>query len=73
MVATIANDGIKVDPYLVNKLTNAEGVIVKNYAASPGTRVLTQRTAKQMQEMMGAVTHFGTGQAAYVEGNRFSR
>jgi cell division protein FtsI/penicillin-binding protein 2 len=67
LVATIANDGVKVNPYIVNKLTNAEGVVVKNYVATSGQRVLTQRTAKQMQEMMGAVTRFGTGQAAYVE------
>lgn len=67
LVATIANDGVKVNPYIVNKLTNAEGVVVKNFVATPGKRVLNQRTAKQMQEMMESVTSFGTGQAAYVE------
>lgn len=68
MVATIANDGIKVNPYIVSKLTNADGVIVKNYNTSPGTRVLSQKTARQIQDMMAAVTKYGTGQAAYVEG-----
>jgi len=68
LIGTIANDGIKVDPYLVSKLTNPEGIVIKNYGASSGTRVLSKKTAKQMQEMMTAVTRFGTGQAAYVEG-----
>ena len=68
LVGTIANDGIKVDPYLVSKLTNSEGMVVKSYGASLGTRVLSKKTAKQMQEMMTTVTRFGTGQTAYVEG-----
>jgi len=68
LIATIANDGIKVDPYLVSKLTNSEGTVVKSYGASSGTRVLSKKTARQMQEMMTAVTRFGTGQTAYVEG-----
>jgi len=68
LVGTIANDGIKVDPYLVSKLTNSEGTVVKNYRASSGTRILSKKTARQMQEMMTAVTRFGTGQTAYVEG-----
>ena len=68
MIATIANDGIKVNPYLVSKLTNSEGVVVKSYESSPGTMVLSKKTAKQLQEMMTAVTSFGTGQTAYVEG-----
>lgn len=67
MVATIANNGIKIDPYLVSKLTNSEGVVVKSYSASPGTRVLSKKTAGQLQEMMAAVTRYGTGQVAYVE------
>ena len=68
MIATIANDGIKVDPYLVSKLTNSEGIVVKSYEASSGTRVISKKTAQQMQQMMTAVTRVGTGQTAYVEG-----
>ncbi len=68
MVATIANDGIKVDPYLVMKLTNSDGVVIKRYTQPPGVRVLSKKTVGQLQEMMIAVTRFGTGQTAYVEG-----
>ncbi len=68
MIATIANDGIKVAPYIVSKLTNADGVVIKAYDSPPGIRILSSKTAVQIQDMMMAVTRYGTGQAAYVEG-----
>jgi cell division protein FtsI/penicillin-binding protein 2 len=68
MIATIANDGIKVAPYVVSKLTNADGVVIKTYDSPPGIRILSSKTAVQIQDMMMAVTRYGTGQAAYVEG-----
>ena len=43
-------------------------MVVKSYGASLGTRVLSKKTARQMQEMMSTVTRFGTGRTAYVEG-----
>lgn len=68
MVATIVNDGVKVDPYLVSRLTTQEGVVVKNFPASRGIRVMSKQTALTMRDMMKAVTEYGTGQAAFVEG-----
>lgn len=68
LVGTIANDGIKVDPYLVSKITKSNGVVVKSYTIAPGTRVLSKKTARQLQDMMSAVTEFGTGQTGYVDG-----
>ncbi|HEY3424087.1 MAG TPA: penicillin-binding transpeptidase domain-containing protein [Negativicutes bacterium] len=67
LVATIVNDGIKVDPYIVGKLTSPDGTIIKNYAVSRGVRVLSRQTAEKMRKMMIGVTKFGTGQAAYVD------
>jgi len=68
LVATIANDGVKVDPHLVSKLTNADGVVVKEYQGGESKRILSKKTAKELQSMMMAVTRYGTGQSAYVEG-----
>ncbi|MDT8901052.1 peptidoglycan D,D-transpeptidase FtsI family protein [Anaeroselena agilis] len=68
MVATIVNDGVAVDPYIVSRLTAADGTIVKSFPASRGHRVLSRRTAGQLRTMMQAVTRVGTGQEAYVEG-----
>lgn len=67
LVSTIVNDGIKVDPYIVSKITNADGVAVNGYRASRGARVLSRHTASELRTMMTAVTSYGTGQSAYVE------
>lgn len=67
LVATIANDGIKVDPYIVNKLTSEDGTIINTYRASRGVRVMSRKTAYELRQMMIGVTQYGTGQAAYVE------
>jgi peptidoglycan glycosyltransferase/penicillin-binding protein 2 len=66
LVATIVNDGVAVDPYIVSRLTAADGAVVKSFPASRGRRVLSRRTAGQMRAMMQAVTRYGTGQAADV-------
>lgn len=66
-VATIVNDGIKVEPYIVSTLTSMDGTTVKNFQSSSGTRVMSRTTAEKLRTMMTAVTKYGTGQAAYVE------
>lgn len=68
MVATIVNDGVKVEPYLVAKYMRGDGQTIKKYSAKRGTRVMSVKTAQQLQEMMKAVTNYGTGKAAYVSG-----
>jgi cell division protein FtsI/penicillin-binding protein 2 len=68
-VSTIVNDGIKIDPYIVSSLTSPDGVTVKKFHESrPTVRVMSRQTAERLRSMMAAVTQFGTGQAAYVEG-----
>jgi cell division protein FtsI/penicillin-binding protein 2 len=67
LIGTIVNDGIKVGPCLVSRFTTPDGVVIKNYPLSRGTRVLDKQTAVQLREMMTAVTRYGTGQEAYVE------
>ncbi len=66
-VATIVNDGIKVDPYIVSTLTSTDGTTIKNFQPRAGIRVMSRQTAEKLRSMMTAVTQFGTGQAAYVD------
>ncbi|CQR74043.1 Stage V sporulation protein D [Sporomusa ovata DSM 2662] len=66
-VATIVNDGLKIEPYIVSLLTTPDGTIVKKFQAHPGIRVISRQTAERLRNMMLAVTQYGTGQAAYVE------
>ncbi|SMC59181.1 peptidoglycan D,D-transpeptidase FtsI family protein [Sporomusa malonica] len=68
-VATIVNDGIKIEPYIVSSLTSPEGITVKRFHEShPNVRVMSRQTAERLRGMMAAVTQYGTGQAANVEG-----
>lgn len=66
VVATIANDGIMVPPHLVEKVVFPNGAAVPIYKRREGTRVISPYTARQLQDMLTAVTTYGTGQAAYV-------
>ena len=66
LIATIVNDGVKVDPYLVSRLVKADGTTMKQFPLSRGTRVLSRQTAGYLRDMMKAVTHYGTGQAAWL-------
>lgn len=68
-VATIVNGGIKVEPYIVSQFTNQQGVAVKKFRDThPNERVMSRQTADKLKKMMTAVTQYGTGQAAYVQG-----
>lgn len=67
MISTIANDGIKPDPLLVKELRSSDGVTIKRYPLTGGSRILSQQTAAALRDMMMAATRYGTGQAAYVE------
>jgi cell division protein FtsI/penicillin-binding protein 2 len=68
MVATIANDGVKVDPYLVSRITDAQGRTIQEFLPSRGRRVFSKQTAEELRKMMCAVTRYGTGEAAFVPG-----
>ncbi|WP_232035512.1 peptidoglycan D,D-transpeptidase FtsI family protein [Methylomusa anaerophila] len=69
MIATIVNDGVRADPYIVSMITAPDGSIVKKYRQDmfSGQRVISRETAEKLKEMMAAVTRYGTGKAAYVE------
>lgn len=67
MISTIANDGIKPDPLLVKELRSSDGITIKRYPVTRGSRILSKQTAAALRDMMMAATRYGTGQAAYVE------
>ena len=63
----IANGGRYVAPRLVEGTLDAGGELVR-HPVSPPRRVVSERTADQMTEMMTGVVDEGTGEAAAVEG-----
>ena len=67
MIATIVNDGIKTDPYIVSRLTTNDGTVLKKFQPARGARIISKSTSLQLRQMMAAVTQYGTGQAAAVD------
>jgi cell division protein FtsI (penicillin-binding protein 3) len=66
--ATIANDGVWVQPHLVAEVVDGQGVRTLTEPAS--RRVVSEETARQMRLMLEAVVDEGTGSLAAVEGYR---
>ncbi|MBP2642284.1 MAG: Peptidoglycan glycosyltransferase [Firmicutes bacterium] len=67
LVSTIVNNGVKVEPYLVNRMTTPDGYIIKKYNHRNNQMVLSAETAAKIRAMLVMTTRNGTGQAAYVE------
>ena len=68
LVSTIVNDGVKIDPLLVKKVITTNGKVLRNFQSDRKSRILSKSTTDQLRQMMAAVTEYGTGQAAEIEG-----
>jgi penicillin-binding protein 1A len=61
--AVFPNDGIRVAPHLIRKVSNADGIVL--WQETPAVdEVLDQQTARTMMTLLRGVTEHGTGQAA---------
>jgi penicillin-binding protein 1A len=61
--AVFPNDGVRLTPRLIRKVTNADGVTLWEEPPSVD-EVIDQKTARTMMGLLRAVTQFGTGAAA---------
>jgi penicillin-binding protein 2 len=66
LVATICNNGIKVEPRLVRKIVTTQGTVLKQNNMPKENQVLSKATCIELKNMMTAVTQYGTGQAANI-------
>ena len=67
--ATIANDGVRVQPHLVKGWTSADGQYTAAAPAAP-TQVVSKETADTVLSMLESVVDDGTGGGAAVPGYR---
>ncbi|MCA9365158.1 MAG: penicillin-binding protein 2 [Candidatus Moranbacteria bacterium] len=67
--ATVANGGRKVTPYIVKQMRYHNG-IVEDRSAQFGERIISQKVADQIGQMLESVVTSGHGQRASVEGYR---
>ncbi len=68
--AVFPNDGLRVQPRLIRKVENADGVTL--WEDPPEVKeVISQQTARSMMTMLRAVTQYGTGASASQLGHPF--
>jgi cell division protein FtsI (penicillin-binding protein 3) len=68
-MATIANDGVRVEPRIGLGTQDAEGRVT-HFAAAPSHRVVSQQTARTVRSMLEGVVEKGSGSAARLPGYR---
>jgi len=70
-MAAIANGGLLMEPYLVERVVAADGQTVQRHLPQVKRRVISELTARQVREMMVTVTEpGGTGTRAALPGYR---
>lgn len=63
IVSAIQNDGVLMNPYLVQRIENSDGSEVERYEPSAYGRLMTEKEAKILRGMMKAVVTDGTASA----------
>jgi cell division protein FtsI/penicillin-binding protein 2 len=61
--AAIANGGVMMKPYVVKRMENSDGTLVKEFGPKKVRRVCSAKTAHRMTELMKWVVEKGTGTA----------
>ncbi len=70
LAGTIANDGVLMRPYVVDRVVAPDGSIVVRNRPDEIRRAVSPETARAVQEMMVAAVEGGTGTAARIPGVR---
>jgi stage V sporulation protein D (sporulation-specific penicillin-binding protein) len=71
-VSAIVNGGNLMQPYVVSKITAADGTLVKETKPTVKRRVLSEETSATMRELMEYVVTDGTGKNAAIAGYRIA-
>jgi cell division protein FtsI (penicillin-binding protein 3) len=69
-VSAIANNGVLMKPYIIDRIQNNKGQVLVSFSNVPVRRVLAEKTARQMQDILAGVVENGTGTAAKIPGYR---
>lgn len=67
-LTSLANDGILLQPYLVDKITDSEGNIILENKRKELGRVASHETVEKLKELMENVVQTGTGTPYKMEG-----
>jgi peptidoglycan glycosyltransferase len=68
VTAGIANDGVVMEPYVVQKITAPNGSTIYRHKPKVRSRPISKQTADELTTMMESVVSGGTGTAAQIPG-----
>ncbi len=68
VVATVANDGVRMRPHLADRVVDLDGRTVERIEPQEAERVISASSANDLTEMMSNVVKEGTGVGAALEG-----
>ena len=68
MLSVAVNGGYMVTPFIVNKITDKKGVVIKRFEPQIKGPVISSLASKRTREILGRVVSEGTGRRARVEG-----
>jgi stage V sporulation protein D (sporulation-specific penicillin-binding protein) len=69
-MASLVNGGVKLKPILVKKIESPDLNFIKVYANEGGSRVISEKTSKDMLDLTEDVVENGTGKPAKIDGFR---
>ena len=67
MIATVANDGVAMRPWIVRQIREPNGQVVEAFRPEPLARVISREVAAELKTMLAGVIRRGTGRLAQVE------
>jgi cell division protein FtsI/penicillin-binding protein 2 len=70
--ACVANGGMMMKPFIVKKILNPDGTLIKEYQPVEIRNVISKSTAKSLTELFVGVVERGTGKDAKVENIRIA-
>lgn len=67
-ISAVANNGVLMKPYVVDRITDAEGNIIEQTKPTAVRQVISEKTAQQMWGILENVVSSGTGSKGKIEG-----
>jgi len=69
-LSAIANDGIQMKPYAIKRIQDKKGETIKEFFPQEVRKVISEKTASRMKDILEAVVAAGSGRGANIPGYR---
>ena len=66
--SAVVNGGTLYKPYLVEKITDGEGIVIRRNTPTVVRKVLSEKVSNSMRKILADTVEKGTGKRAYIEG-----